>query len=188
MGHPISPAKMMSYSWMLDDILLKIETGNLDPFTEEMISDAMLCCQCGICEQYACIFGLSPNKVFAMVKDAVMKAGLKFDFSKRGIDDSMFEHRKVSAKKYALKLGLGKYLVHTEYVPAGSFIPDTVNVPIRQHIGAPCTAAVNEGDSVNAGDVIGEVPSGALGARVHASIDGRVTAVSDKRIVIGRPA
>ncbi len=186
MGHPISPAKIMSYSWLIDDILLKIETGNLDPFTEEMISEAMLCCQCGICEQYACIFGLSPNKVYAMVKDAIVKAGLKFDFSKRALDDSMFDHRKISAKKYALKLELGNYLGSTEYVSAGSFIPERVSIPLKQHIGTPCTAAVKEGDTVNAGDVIGEVPSGALGAQVHASINGRVVSVTDVSITIGR--
>lgn len=188
MGHPISPAKMMSYSWLIDEIIEKIETGNLDPFTEEMISEAMLCCQCGICEQYACIFGLSPNKVYALIKDAIMKAGLKFDFSKRETDDSMFEYRKISAKKYALKLGLGKYLVHTDFDPAGSFAPNTVSIPLLQHIGAPCSAVVKAGDAVRTGDVIGEVPSGALGARVHASIDGRVKSVSGECIVIGRSA
>ena len=51
------------------------------------------------------------------------------------------------------------------------------------HIGAPSVATVSVGDYVRLGQVIAEPPEGALGAFVHASIDGRVTAVGE-RIVI----
>lgn len=186
MGHPIFPAKIMSYSWFIDETLKRIENNDLDPFTEIMISEALLCCQCGICEQYACIFGLSPNKVYAMVKDAIIKAGLKFDFSDRPIDGKTFEYRKIPALTYARKLGLEKYIVHTDFEPLGSYMPEKVSIPLCQHIGAPAEPVVKSGDMVKTGDLIGEIPSGALGARIHASIDGRIEEVSDKRIVIGR--
>jgi Na+-translocating ferredoxin:NAD+ oxidoreductase RnfC subunit len=42
---------------------------------------------------------------------------------------------------------------------------------------------VKAGDDVKKGDLIGEIPDGALGARIHASIDGTVQAV-DENIVI----
>jgi Na+-translocating ferredoxin:NAD+ oxidoreductase RnfC subunit len=51
------------------------------------------------------------------------------------------------------------------------------------HIGAPCVATVSVGDFVRKGQVIAQPPEGALGALIHASIDGRVTAVGE-RIVI----
>ena len=186
MGHPISPAKMMSYSWHIDEIIRRIENGALDPFTERMISEAMLCCQCGICEQYACIFGLSPNKVYAMVRDAITKADLKFDFSDRPIYGETFEYRKLPALTYARKLGLVPYIVHTDYKPLGTFMPENVSIPLCQHTGVPAEPVVKTGDMVRTGDLIGEIPSGALGARVHASIDGRVEEVSDNCIIIGR--
>ena len=40
------------------------------------------------------------------------------------------------------------------------------------------------GQSVNVGDLIGEIPEGAMGARVHASIKGTVSAVENGIITI----
>ncbi len=186
-GHAISPAKMMSYSWFVDEIIRKIEAHDLNEFTEQMIFESLLCCQCGICEQYACIFGLSPNKVYAMVKDAIQRAGLKYDFSKMSMHDgAMYQYRKIPALTYARKLDLERYLVHTDLAPAGSFMPVRVKIPLQQHIGAPAAAVVQKGDTVTTGDVIGEIPEGSFGARVHASIDGRIEEVTGEYIVIGR--
>ncbi len=187
LGHPISPAKMMSYSWHIDEIIAQIERGDMTPFTERMVYESMLCCQCGICEQYACIFGLSPNKVYALVKGAIARSVRKYDFSKMPQHDgAMFAYRKIPALTYTRKLDLERYLGHTEYERAGSFVPNEVRIPLRQHIGAPAVSRVNPGDTVHVGDVIGEIPEGSLGARVHASIDGRVSEVSDGCVTIVR--
>ena len=51
---------------------------------------------------------------------------------------------------------------------------DVLRVPLSQHIGAPCVPVVNVGDEVRLGQVIGEVPEGKLGARVHAPVSGRI--------------
>ena len=185
-GHPISPAKMMTYSWFIDEIIRKIEAHDIDEFIERMVFESLLCCQCGVCEQYACIFGLAPNKVYALVKSAIGRAGLKFDFSKAPVNEhALFEHRKLPALTYARKLGLEPYLGHTGFEPLGSFMPSRVRVPLKQHLGAPAVAVVKTGDRVKTGDVIGEIPEKGLGARVHASIDGRVEMVSESGIVIG---
>jgi len=133
-----------------------------------------------------CIFGLAPNKVYALVKSAIGRAGLKFDFSKAPVNEhALFEHRKLPALTYARKLGLEPYLGHTGFEPLGSFMPSRVRVPLKQHLGAPAVAVVKTGDRVKTGDVIGEIPEKGLGARVHASIDGRVEMVSESGIVIG---
>jgi Na+-translocating ferredoxin:NAD+ oxidoreductase RnfC subunit len=189
LGHPISPAKIMSYAWQLDAILDKIRSGNIDPFTERMVFEAYLCCQCGICEQFACIFQLSPNKVYAMVKQAIQEAGLKYDFSKMPTHDAaMFDYRHLSALTYARKLGLERYIVPTEFEQA-QYTPQMVTIPLRQHIGAPSKPVVKQGGTVRTGDLIADIPEGALGARVHASIDGTVAAVTDTHIVVkGRGA
>ena len=55
---------------------------------------------------------------------------------------------------------------------------------MRQHIGAPAVAVVSAGQSVKVGDVIGEIPEKAMGARVHASINGVVTAVENGMVTI----
>ncbi|MCE5252035.1 SLBB domain-containing protein [bacterium] len=188
-GHSISPARMMSYSWFVDEIIRKIEAHDLDAFSERMVFESLLCCQCGVCEQYACIFGLAPNKVYALVRDAIRRAGLKFDFSKMPVSDGqMFQYRKLPALTYARKLDLERYLIHTDFEPLGSLKPRKVRIPLRQHLGAPARAVVKVGDTIGTGDLIGEIPDGALGARVHASIDGRVEEVLDNCIVIGSTA
>lgn len=52
--------------------------------------------------------------------------------------------------------------------------PERVKVPLSQHIGAPCECLVKKGDAVFAGQKIGEIPEGALGAPVHSPISGTV--------------
>jgi Na+-translocating ferredoxin:NAD+ oxidoreductase RnfC subunit len=58
-----------------------------------------------------------------------------------------------------------------------------VGIRLKQHLGAPCEAAVRVGERVRKGQVVGRPPmtngKPALGAPVHASIDGRVSAVAD---------
>ena len=65
-----------------------------------------------------------------------------------------------------------------------------VGVKLKQHVGAPCEAVVKAGERVTKGQVVGRPPQAngkpALGAPVHASIDGTVTAVGDGVVWIER--
>ncbi len=62
--------------------------------------------------------------------------------------------------------------------------PQKVIIPMGQHIGAPCVCLVKKGDRVLAGQKIGEVPEGALGAPVHSSVSGTVEKI--EKIADGR--
>lgn len=55
-------------------------------------------------------------------------------------------------------------------------VPQTVVIPLGQHIGAPATAAVKKGDKVLVGDLIGTA-TGFVSANIHSSVSGTVTAV-----------
>ena len=55
-------------------------------------------------------------------------------------------------------------------------LPDVVNIPLSQHIGAPATAIVKKGDKVVVGQRIAEA-TGFMSANIHAPISGTVTAV-----------
>ena len=55
-------------------------------------------------------------------------------------------------------------------------LPDVVNIPLSQHIGAPATAIVKKGDKVVVGQKIAEA-TGFMSANIHAPISGTVTAV-----------
>lgn len=57
-----------------------------------------------------------------------------------------------------------------------------IRIPLRQHVGKPCTPTVELHDDVSKGQLIA-VPSG-LGANIHASVSGRVYEVTEHEIVI----
>ncbi len=57
-------------------------------------------------------------------------------------------------------------------------IPAQVVIPLRQHIGAPCTARVKVGDLVKVGQLIGD-SEGFVSAPIHASVSGKVTKIGE---------
>lgn len=57
-------------------------------------------------------------------------------------------------------------------------LPEDVVIPLRQHKGAPCKPMVSVGDTVLAGQQIGEAV-GPGSAPVHASVSGTVAAIDD---------
>ena len=57
--------------------------------------------------------------------------------------------------------------------------PDILNVPLSQHIGAPCQPIVKKGDKVARGQKIGDVVNG-LGCPVHSAVSGTVIDIVDK--------
>jgi Na+-translocating ferredoxin:NAD+ oxidoreductase RnfC subunit len=80
------------------------------------------------------------------------------------------------------KLGLTKFRNVGPLRPE-PLAADKVGIKLKQHLGAPCAAAVKVGQRVVRGEVVGRPPQQdgkpALGAPVHASIAGVVTAVAD---------
>jgi Na+-translocating ferredoxin:NAD+ oxidoreductase RnfC subunit len=61
-----------------------------------------------------------------------------------------------------------------------------VRLLLKQHVGAPAVACVRKGDRVARGQLVADIPAGALGARLHASIAGVVSFVDDRSIRIER--
>ncbi len=57
--------------------------------------------------------------------------------------------------------------------------PEIVEIPLQQHIGAPCNAVVKVGDLVKVGEKIGEA-GGFVSAPVHASVSGTVREIAMK--------
>lgn len=145
--------------------------------------EALLCSECGICEKFACPMGLSPREVNAQLKKELMAAGVKWGNRGEPLVASRFrDDRRIPTSRLVSRLGLAGYEAHPHF--AGDYTPSEVRIPLRQHIGAPALAVVHAGDHVKTGDLIGEIPEGAMGARVHASIDGVVTAVENGIITI----
>ena len=150
----------------------------------EILEDALICSECGVCEKFACPMMLSPREINSVLKQKCLAQGIKRAPKRDTYKVSpFFDTRKVPVQRLMERLEVIKYDTHPEFCAAEIQIRK-VNILLQQHLGKPSLPVVAEGDRVKKGDLIGEIPEGALGARVHASIDGTVAAVDEKRIVI----
>jgi len=177
-GHDLAPHKIMramAYSENLEETL-----------ASPVVKEALTCSECGVCEVYACPMQLSPRRVNQMLKGEYRKAGIRYErtrdtFSSR--EERSF--RKINSKRLAMRLDVEAYYDYTidELVEAN---PATVTISVAQHIGAPGELQVSVGDTVSVGTLLGKIPEGALGANVHSSVNGKVTAISGNLITIER--
>ncbi len=168
LGHPIQPHKIMR----------KLASGSIEAVAEsEEAINALLCCECGVCELFACPMQLQPRKVNSLVKKELAKRGVRYQKEdKEYTANANREYRKIPTKRAANRAGAGKYYDY-EIKNCKSFEPKQVKIPVSQHIGAPAEPVVKKGDSVKCGDLIAACPEGKLGANIHASISGTVSAV-----------
>lgn len=177
LGHPLRPHRIMRKMAMGGDICAMLD----DPD----IRSAQLCCECGLCEIYACPMGLFPRKINSMIKKELSATKIRYQAAPGTWQPSPYrEMRKAPSGKVAARTGVWKYYDYTvqDLVERES---NQVAIPVQMHVGAPAQPVVAVGDQVRAGDLIAQPKQGALGARIHASISGRVQQVG-ARIVIGK--
>lgn len=175
LGHPLEPHRIMRKMAMGGPVSGMLE----DP----VIRTAQLCCECGICEVYACPMGLFPRKINAMLKRELAAAGVRWQGGDAPVQASPYrEDRKAPTEKVAARAGVAKYEKYQiRELLRGE--PERVELPVRMHIGAPAVPLVRAGQKVQEGDVVARPEEGKLGAVIHASISGTVKAVGE-RIVI----
>ncbi len=178
-GHALEPHRIMRHLAYTPAAAGEM-TGAADA---GVLEDALICSECGICEKFACPMMLSPREINAAVKKELMRKGIKRESVRETFQVSPFKDtRKVPLNRLMERLQVARYDTHPSFCEDKISV-STVTIPLQQHIGKPALAVVNTGDQVKKGDLIGEIPEGALGARVHASIDGMVTAVGDNVVI-----
>jgi Na+-translocating ferredoxin:NAD+ oxidoreductase RnfC subunit len=171
-GHSLEPHKIMRH--------LAYKPG----MNGEILEDALICSECGVCEKFACPMMLSPREINTVLKQKCLAEGVKREAKRETYRVSpFFDNRKVPLQRLMERLEVMKYDTHPKFYSEKIQVRQ-VQILLQQHLGEPAKPVVGEGDSVKKGDVIGEIPEGALGARVHASIDGTVSAVDEKHIII----
>ena len=146
------------------------------------LAGSLFCSGCGLCETYSCPQDLSPRAMIAELKAAAKSAGMPLptNFVADTVKDA--ELKKISVERLTMRLGLKKYDIPAPL--SGEIKVRGVKIPLSQHLGAPATAVVAVGDKVSVGDVIATAREGALSVNIHASIDGKISAVSDKYVKI----
>ncbi|HNU68328.1 MAG TPA: SLBB domain-containing protein [Myxococcota bacterium] len=155
--------------------------------SKDVMAMAWLCSQCGVCEEYACDMGLSPKHIFKLMKERLVAEGKKNPCHERP-ETAMEQNGWIRVPKARLtrRLGLASYLLPHSGEIRVLRDPWLVRIPLKQHAGAPSIPVVTVGDAVRAGQLIGEIPEGRLGARIHASISGVVRDVAGGVVTIER--
>ena len=175
LGYPIEPHRVMRTLLMTGEAK---QRGSLW---------AQYCCECNVCSLIACPEQLDPKNICVDAKallrennDGRTEAELATLFRP---EHPARKGREIPIRTLYTRLGLNPYDRMADFVTT-DWRPSSVVVPLNSHIGRPARPTVGKGASVRRGDVIGTVDDDQLGCPVHASIDGRVSDVSDTRITI----
>ncbi len=171
LGHPIEPHRAM-------------RSLEFNLVGEANVAGTQFCCECNLCSLYSCPEDLDPKNVCTQNKRRRMVEKQRWEdppFSPQRPDLHM-ANRKAPMPRLMTKLGLHRFLnvgpLRGELLPAAK-----VGIKLKQHVGAACTPLVKVGDRVAKGQALGRPPVGngkpALGAPVHASIDGVVAAMDN---------
>jgi Na+-translocating ferredoxin:NAD+ oxidoreductase RnfC subunit len=142
-----------------------------------------LCCACGICTLYACPEDLYPKEACDQGKQDRRASGLKFIQQKPVEVHPMKEYRRIPLAQLRRRLQIEEYERETPYQPV-ELRPAAVRVKLKQHAGQAANPVVQEGKKVKKGQTVGRVESAKMGADVHASIDGKVRAVTPEFVEI----
>ncbi|EOH6330196.1 4Fe-4S dicluster domain-containing protein [Citrobacter koseri] len=152
--------------------------------TPQLLLSALTCSECNVCESVACPVGISPMRINRMLKRELRAQNLRYEGPLNPADE-MAKYRLVPIKRLITKLGLSDWYHDaplTDVAPS----TDKTTLLLRQHIGASAVPCVQKGERVVRGQCVADMPSGALGAPVHASIDGIVSDITEHAITVVR--
>jgi Na+-translocating ferredoxin:NAD+ oxidoreductase RnfC subunit len=182
----LCPRHLLGHALAPHEIMRAINYG-LDAPTH-IVTAAVLCCECRLCEAYACPLDLSPMQYYRGVKRQLSEAGWKNTVHRRKALalHEMFDYRRVPMRRLVDRLGLTAYHTFKAELNEQERTPKEVRIPLKQHTGVPAQPTVGVGNRVKQGDVVASIPEGKVGAEVHASIGGKVVEASDRHVVIER--
>ena len=152
--------------------------------TPQLLLSALTCSECNVCESVACPVGISPMRINRMLKRELRAQNQRYEGPLNPADE-MAKYRLVPVKRLIAKLGLTPWYREAPLVDSEPVVEKTTLL-LRQHIGASAVPCVQKGERVARGQCVAEIPQGALGAPVHASIDGIVCEVTDQASIVVR--
>lgn len=179
------PRYLLGYNLRVDKALRAASHGEVS--SAAAFTQTALCSGCGLCTAVACQQMLNPQAISTSIKAELSKQGFR-----RTNNAAPTEVRKertgrlVPSDVLIDRLGLRKYVKERVFRDDDNFSPERVYIPLSQHVGKPSSPTVAAGDAVKIGDVIAVTDKSALGTTMHASIDGTVTEITDKFVVIER--
>jgi Na+-translocating ferredoxin:NAD+ oxidoreductase RnfC subunit len=176
----LCPRWILGYQIVPHEVMRSLQFSG--PRREEFSLQALLCIECNICSLYACPEDLDPKNICTGAKRKLMARGIRPDKSRPVNVHPLRSGRQVPTKLLTRKLGLSPYDTPAPYVGI-IFEPQMVRIPLKQHAGTAAIPVVSVNDNVVKGQIIGDIAPDAIGAKVHASISGKVASI-DKYVTI----
>ena len=176
LGHPIEPAKSMRSVGFSG-------TGRAE------VPATVFCSECNLCSYCSCPEGLDPKGVNVENKRRILAEKSRMENPPFHPERAarLMAIRQTPTKRLMRRIGLDRFVNQGELLE-NAVETASVELLLKQHIGAPLTPMVAVGQAVRRGEKIAARPvtdgKPALGADLHASIDGQVVAVTDKSIRI----
>lgn len=170
LGHPIEPHKAM-------------RSLGFNMAGEANVIGTQFCCECNLCTMISCPEDLDPKNVCTQNKRRLAAEGQRWAVEANPVRPELhLNNRRVPIGRLIRKLGLSAFR-NVGPMANGTYAPKRVTLPLKQHAGPPAEAAVRVGDTVKVGDVIARPATDKLGAVIHASIAGRVAAITDSIVI-----
>ncbi len=174
LGHKLEPHAIMG----------AVAYQTVEEINPLVVAQAYLCCQCGLCGMYACPTMLSPDRIIKGLAGSLKASGAAPLHKRKRIEvHPERDYRRAPIPNLISRFELKEYDLDAPMMSEPIEV-SAVNIPFKQHVGVPCAPVVKVGETVKAGQVIGDVPDGALGAPIHASIGGVVSSVTAEGIGI----
>jgi Na+-translocating ferredoxin:NAD+ oxidoreductase RnfC subunit len=147
----------------------------------------LLCCECGVCDLFACPEDLPPKDMCIRSKKLWRARSDKAPEPLQGTGKvhPLRDSRRIPIPRLIQRLGLTQWDLPAP-LTTQIIQPKRVQLRLQQHIGAPARPIVREGDIVAVGQLIATIPPDKLGANLHASIDGRISRIDEHSIWIAR--
>lgn len=176
LGHPIEPAKSMRSVGFS-------ATGRAE------VPATVFCSECNLCSYCSCPEGLDPQGINVENKRRILAAKTRMENPPFHPERAgrLMAIRQTPTSRLMRRIGLDRFVNKGELFE-NAVEAVSVELLLKQHIGAALTPIVSVGQTVSRGEKIAARPVAdgkpALGADLHASIDGKITIVSEKSIRI----
>jgi Na+-translocating ferredoxin:NAD+ oxidoreductase RnfC subunit len=152
---------------------------------KKAFKSAANCCDCGVCELFACPMKLSPCRVNRYIKKRLKEKGITVERNLKPEARESVDLIKIPTDRLVARLGLISY--HGRHAQdCYNIEPEEVYLLFSQHIGMPALPVVQVGDRVQKGDLIAAANEKGLSANIHASVGGTITEITDLGVRIRR--
>lgn len=170
LGYPIKPHAFM-----------RAVSKGMTADTEAVLNTAY-CSGCRLCEMYACQQGLSPASLIGVFKGELRKNGVKAEGEPNftGVSEAR-EFRTVPMHRLVARLGIEKYDVEAPFAELATK-DKKLKIMLSQHIGQSAAPICGKGDIVKKNQELAVCDG--LGASIHSPVDGKISEITDKYILL----